>query len=1317
MLAPPIQRSASPGRGREEVAQRKQRENAQPRRREARAPLVPVLQRACRDCEQAAPRWQARYAVHGPGDRWEREADQAADAVVHGTPPPRLTNLASGGLASGVQRLTRPPTPGGRERPRPRTPGHGTDPLHRVLQQPGAGTPLPAAHRQRLQGPLGAELAGVRIHTGPEAEAAAAAIQARAFTSGRHIWLGPGESPSDLRLIAHEAAHTVQQGAVPARSVPGNTRTSPTPAPAPPPRQQVQRWSWRDLTPDFIEAGIDLVGEAVSFTADLAWSAVSTVAPGLARIIQQVRTKGIVGYLGDVIRSGLGSIFNGLRDQGGTVAAVAGFFAGVGASAADILGNLAAGNCGPVFAAIDRLKTAIAGAAGEVWNGIVDFFRPVGDFFSGLWTAFDQSVLAWLRQIGSDAWQFLEQLGATIWSYVEPVKNAVVGLGGQIWDWVEDQLGIGGEGDDGEGGLMAWVQARAEEAWTGIREQLQPVIAPIQGLVARVREILPLDAILNLRESLTEWLGGIAQTATAIQAEDGVVENQSSLREEILPAILASIGRLRLRVVGAGAWIAGKIGAVAGAVVGFIATVTANPLISLAAGALGWLQERVQSLAASVTGVVGNVFAFLDQGLDLVARFLRPILDVLTELISLVGDLLGRLMSFVTGALWGWIPACIRQPIQDFIVNQILRRIPVFSQLLDLPDIWARVQNIALRILRQVFVDGDLLRAAWTFFSSILEVLGLPGRLVLGILTKAATAIGDIITNPVGFFINLLSAVKAGFERFFGNIWANLLSGFTNWLFGALGDLNIAPPRDFSLRSILGLVFEILGVSVERVFQKLESKIGPEPTRRLRQALQVATGVWRFVVILVEEGPAGLWRELVDRLSDLWGTVRDAAINWIVERVTLEASRWLLGLLDISGITPVINSLIAIYRAIESAVQYLRQMLEIVERVLDGILQIARGVIDTAAGFIEGAIVRSLPVVIGFLANQLGLGSLPRRLGEIIAGIRERVDQALDWLIDRAVETGRSILDTLRAGVEAAMDWLGLRRAYRNAGGETHQLYFRGQADQARLTIESTPRPLEAYLDDYENTKNPTPDERAAITQIRARIAEIENIKSANRTRGRGSFTQADGESIRTKYDAIVTLLGVLRGDGTAPPPSQIIERATLPGSGDGTRMVAHPLSLNPGGLAGGQPFGESPLWLAVSRRKRRAGAATFYVRGHLLNHHLHGAGSIDNMIPITSQANGQMERLAESQVKQAVLNRNQVVRYEVEAIFGGHSGRVRIPEEGRLPTRIRMVARPLHKPADTWVEDPAASAILPQTMVPNTLPGEDEGHVEPAEP
>ena len=80
-----------------------------------------------------------------------------------------------------------------------------------AVQAKGAGEPMHAGTRQALESRMGVDLSGVRVHEDAAARAASEAIQARAFTHGQNIWLGPGESQANLPLMAHETAHVVQQ--------------------------------------------------------------------------------------------------------------------------------------------------------------------------------------------------------------------------------------------------------------------------------------------------------------------------------------------------------------------------------------------------------------------------------------------------------------------------------------------------------------------------------------------------------------------------------------------------------------------------------------------------------------------------------------------------------------------------------------------------------------------------------------------------------------------------------------------------------------------------------------------------------------------------------------------------------------------------------------------------------------------------------------------------------------------------------------------------------------------------------------------------
>ena len=100
------------------------------------------------------------------------------------------------------------------------------------------GEPLRPDVRRKLEPGLGADLGDVRVHEGPSAQKSAEAMNARAFTHKNDIWLGRGESQADTRLMAHEAAHVVQQTGSVNRNMVRRTNGAggaATPPPAAPP--------------------------------------------------------------------------------------------------------------------------------------------------------------------------------------------------------------------------------------------------------------------------------------------------------------------------------------------------------------------------------------------------------------------------------------------------------------------------------------------------------------------------------------------------------------------------------------------------------------------------------------------------------------------------------------------------------------------------------------------------------------------------------------------------------------------------------------------------------------------------------------------------------------------------------------------------------------------------------------------------------------------------------------------------------------------------------------------------------------------------
>ncbi len=215
-----------------------------------------------------APSLQMKPAVVGAaGDAFEKEADHAAQKVVQGKAAAEELSPVS---PQALQRLAQVPAvseddvkEGGgvaqalfdeEEEPVAATSTHAdtatdTDtgpaqakaidssgPRAVDVPRPGVGTPLAPETKGRLESGLGADLGGVRVHDDAAARSTADSMGAKAFTQGSDISLGSGQSADDLGLMAHEAAHVVQQaggsGSVAQRDRTTGSTTAPAAAPA-----------------------------------------------------------------------------------------------------------------------------------------------------------------------------------------------------------------------------------------------------------------------------------------------------------------------------------------------------------------------------------------------------------------------------------------------------------------------------------------------------------------------------------------------------------------------------------------------------------------------------------------------------------------------------------------------------------------------------------------------------------------------------------------------------------------------------------------------------------------------------------------------------------------------------------------------------------------------------------------------------------------------------------------------------------------------------------------------------------------------------
>ncbi|MDX1909689.1 MAG: DUF4157 domain-containing protein [Bacteroidia bacterium] len=180
--------------------------------------------------------FQPKLTVNQPGDRYEQEADRVADQVMRmPSVSPATHSVGQGSFFTPmIQRACTCAACASKE-PLQREEAAEESPLMRQSAAPsgdtsgntapaivsevlsaGGGQPLGADTQAFMGGRMGMDFSHVRVHTDSRAAESAAAVQAKAYTSGHNIVFGEGEyqpgSDNGKRLLAHELTHVGQQG-------------------------------------------------------------------------------------------------------------------------------------------------------------------------------------------------------------------------------------------------------------------------------------------------------------------------------------------------------------------------------------------------------------------------------------------------------------------------------------------------------------------------------------------------------------------------------------------------------------------------------------------------------------------------------------------------------------------------------------------------------------------------------------------------------------------------------------------------------------------------------------------------------------------------------------------------------------------------------------------------------------------------------------------------------------------------------------------------------------------------------------------------
>jgi phage-related protein len=930
----------------------------------SRSPVSPLSLRT--------PTIQPKLTVNQPGDKYEQEADAVASRVMSAPAP---ISQPDEGRAS-IQRqpeddLQRQEDETvqmqAEEEETVQRKGTGTPNVSAAtastIRSPGAGSPLPASTRHRIEPHVGANLSGVRIHTDPRAHQATSNLQARAFTHRNHIFLNKAESSSNLSLMAHESTHVVQQGAAPVQRSPlpshAPIQRQPTPAADSPEVQRLPGFIMEELEeyaryiPGYtlftVIIGYDpLRGEDVPFTAINLLEGLMGLVPFGTAIFDALQEYGIIQ-----------TAFTWVSDELNRL-------------------NLS----------LERIERTVQ----AIWD-------EVG--FTGLAYGVDYVVGVARRHFSTLYNDVVEFATSLVNHIIELIKEAAIDVvepllaENRAWALIKK--------------ILHYDPLRDEEVEASTVEILEDFLL----LIGKEQELEQMREQGTLQET-ADWLDTQFALFTSLvgQLRGIITDVWNAIQPENLPDLGSNLENLAERVVGflEGVWTFAST--VALKVLELIKNALLGQLSTFANDIPGYhlltvILERDPFTQAEVprnaTNLIRGFMGLIPGGEQQFQQMQES--GVIPQAAQRIEGMMTEL-----GITWPFVQQLFLDLWNAFTIEDLLQPIDAFIRILDqFQEPLTRLFTFVIEVIKVVL-------------ELILVMMNFPTDLIGSIITNALQALDDIQQNPVGFLMNLLETAKLGFQKFFDNILDHLIGGLTDWLFRAVRDAGIEPPQDFSFGSILGFVLDVMGLTADHLWELLGDHIGEDQAQSLRETiergLEVAGEAWAFIQDVQERGIVAVWEYIQSQLTNLWDIIIGQVQSYVMERVIMVGMRWLLSLLDATGITPVINSFIAFFNAIQSAIEYLRDMLEVVNDFVSTVASIAAGDIEPGATRMEEGLGNSIPIVIGFIANQLGLGNISERLGEIIGSIREMVDRALNWLIEQALRIGGAILNRLGLGDE-----------------------------------------------------------------------------------------------------------------------------------------------------------------------------------------------------------------------------------------------------------------------------------------------------------
>ncbi|MGH3461477.1 MAG: hypothetical protein ACRDP9_08385 [Kribbellaceae bacterium] len=313
------------------------------------------------------------------------------------------------------------------------------------------------------------------------------------------------------------------------------------------------------------------------------------------------------------------------------------------------------------------------------------------------------------------------------------------------------------------------------------------------------------------------------------------------------------------------------------------------------------------------------------------------------------------------------------------------------------------------------------------------------------VLARVAGVVGSIISAPVRFLGNLIAGVKGGILKFKDNFVDHLRKGLLGWLFGALAEGGVEIPDKFDLKGVVKLLASIFGLTWTNIRNRLVKQIGEKAMAAAEQGVEI------FQLIRTE-GVAGLWQKLIEKIGDIKEMILEKVKDFVVTKIIVAGITWLISLLNPAA--AFIKACKLIYDVVMFFVNNIERIGKFVNTIIDSVADMVRGNVSAVVNKIDDVLGQMVPIIIGFLANVIGLGGIGEKIRGIVKKLQKPVNQALDFVIKTGLKLAGPIIRGIKGISGKVKAKVAAGKAWAKGKAEAGKAYVKGRVEAGKQWAE-----------------------------------------------------------------------------------------------------------------------------------------------------------------------------------------------------------------------------------------------------------------------